>query len=351
MADDAPKTMTRDEVLTLKVGEIVIVQVDCAGDDGDDVERTHPAGTEARVLGIRTLPAPQGLAVTIEVGEAESERIVSVFDESDECGYAFLRPVDDDFVAEARMESAGAELMALTFRLEKHPEFAGDIARLREISGWLSIGRIDDMHFSFVKVIGAMVGAMRRRNFAFAEDRSISGQFAEFLDTIPDPLPGEIGHVDQATVDPKDRRDVFDAEIEVGEVRRWTDRKGVEYALSRDVVVKPNGVHGTLDVYAEGDEAALLSDGATVRLRSTGGALKIVGEGDMRRAARETPPEDISRSAATLLRPVPFDKETSAIVAKGVDLFLAHDGLPQRYETSAVERATSIRDALDLVAR
>ena len=351
MADHAPKAMTRDEVLTLKVGEIVIVQVECMGGDGDDVERTHPAGTEARVLGIRTLPAPQGLAVTIEVGEAERERIVSVFDESDECGYAFVRPVDQEFIAEPRMESAGAELMALSFRLEKDPGFAADVARLRQISGWLSIGRIDDMHFAFLKVLGGMLDAMRRRNFAFAEDRSISGQFEEFLNTIPDPLPGEIGFVDQATLDPKERRDLFDAEIAVGDVRRWTPHDGIERALARDVAVKPDGLHGTADVYAEGDDVPLLADGATVRLRSGGRALKVVGEGDMGRTARETPPEEVSRAAATLLRTVPFDKETAAIVAKGLDLLLAHKDLPSHYEDGAVEKATSIRDALDLVAR
>lgn len=351
MADDAPKTMTRDEVLTLKVGEIVIVQVDCMGEDGDDVERTHPAGTEARVLGIRSLPAPQGLAVTIEVGEAENERIVSVFDESDECGYAFVRPVDQEFIAEPRMESAGAELMALSFRLEKHPEFAVDVTRLRQISGWLSIGRIDDMHFAFLKVLGGMLNAMRRRNFAFAEDRSISGQFEEFLNTIPDPLPGEIGFIDQATLDPKERRDAFDAVIEVGEIRRWTTHDGIERALARDVTVKPDGLHGTADVYAEGDEVPLLADGATVRIRNGGGALRIIDEGDMGRTARETPPEELSRGAATLLRAVPFDKETAAIVAKGLDLFLSEAHLQSRYEANAVEKATSIRDALDMVAR
>lgn len=343
--------MTRDEAATLKPGDILLTLVECAGETSDDREVTHPVGTEARVLGVRTLPAPQGLAVTLAVGEAESEQVVAVFDEADICGFAFERPRDEGFTAAPRMESAGAELMALSFRLERVPDFDADVARLREIAGWASTGRLDDLTRASMSVMGAMFGAMRRRGFQFREDLPISTQFETFLAAVPEPLPGESDHVVQATLDPKERRDAFDAEIGIGDVRRWTARDGVERALARDAAVKPDGVHGVADVYAEGDEARLLTDGAVVRLRSAGGALKVVGEGDMGRAAREVPPEDVSRAAATLLRPLPFDKEAAAIVAKGLDLFLSEDDLPGRYESEAVERAVAIRDALDGVAR
>jgi hypothetical protein len=347
---DAPQTMTIDEVRTLVEGDVVVVTVECAGDDENDVERSHPAGTEARVLGMRTLPDPQGLAITLAVGEAENERIVVVFDESDECGYAFTRATDDPARVEPRMESAGTELMALTFRLEAHPEFAGDVARLREISGWISVGRMSDTEHAFVNLLGAMVGAMRRRNFAFADDRSISSQFSDFLDSIPEPLPGEVGFVDQATVEPAARRDVFDAVVEAGEVRRWTDRDGVERALANHATVRPDGVHGTSIVYAEGALAPLLVDGAVLRLRSAGGALKVVDEGDMAPKATTRPTQATSRAAATLLGAIPSDQETAAIVAKGPDMVLA-DQCVSRYEEHAVDRATAIRDALDAVAR
>jgi len=351
---DAPQTMSIDEVRTLKVGEIVVVNVECTGDDSDDVERAHPAGTEARVLGMRILPAPQGLTVTLEVGEAEDERIVSVFDESDECGFAFTRAHDaDGLTVEPDMDSAGAELMALTFRMEKHPEFEGDVSRIREIAGWASVGRMSDFEKASIRIMGGMMGAMHRRNFAFAEDLPISTQFEAFLDSIPEPLPGDVGHVDQATIDPVERRDVYDAVVEMREVRTWTAHDGVPRALALAAGVTPDGVPGTADVFAEGEAAALLvsDSSAVLRLRAVGRSIRAIGPGDMQRAVPAAPAGHVSRAALALLQPVPFDPETSAVVAKGLDLLLADDDLTSRYETRAIDAAKAVRDALDAVAR
>jgi hypothetical protein len=178
------------------------------------------------------------------------------------------------------MESAGAELMALSFRLEKSPEFAADAARVREIGAWASFARQSDMEKAMLQILGSMMDAMRRRNFAFSEELPIGAQFRTFLDGIPDPLPGEIGHVDQATLPPSERRDVFEARIESADVRRWTGGDGVERSIAVDATVTPEGVTGVCSVYAEGDATPLLVDGAVLKLRSAGGALKVVGQAE-----------------------------------------------------------------------
>lgn len=178
------------------------------------------------------------------------------------------------------MESAGAELMALSFRLEKSPEFAPDAARLREIGAWASFARQSDMEKAMLQILGSMLDAMRRRNFAFSEELPIGAQFRTFLDGIPDPLPGEVGYIDQATLAPSDRRDVFDAKVESADFRRWTGGDGVERAIAIDATVTPKGVAGVCSVYAEGDTTPLLVNGAVLKLRSAGGALKVVGPAD-----------------------------------------------------------------------
>ena len=179
-----------------------------------------------------------------------------------------------------KMDSAGAELMALSFRLEKHPEFADDARRLQQISGWVSVGRISDMEMSLAKLIGAMVGTIRRRNLEFRDDLPMEPQFVEFLEDLPDPLPGQRGYVDQNTLSPTERRDTFEAEVEMADVRTWTAYDEVPRAVARKCRVKPTGgVPGDAMIFAEGaDEIALLADGttATLLLRSLGGTLRVM---------------------------------------------------------------------------
>jgi len=179
-----------------------------------------------------------------------------------------------------KMDSAGAELMALSFRLEKHPEFADDARRLQEISGWVSVGRISDMEMSLAKLIGAMVGTIRRRNLEFRDDLPMEPQFVKFLEDLPDPLPGQRGYVDQNTLSPTERRDTFEAEVKMADVRTWTAYDDVPRAVARECRVKPpGGVAGDTMIFAQGaDEVALLTGEAirTLTLRSSGSALRVM---------------------------------------------------------------------------
>lgn len=93
-------------------------------------------------------------------------------------------PDPNEFSAEKRMGSAGAELMALSHRLATQTEFAKEADRIREIGAWVSLGRTSDLETASLKVMGSMIRAMRRRNFAFSDDRPISTQFEEFLDGV-----------------------------------------------------------------------------------------------------------------------------------------------------------------------
>lgn len=183
--------------------------------------------------------------------------------------------------AEPKMDSAGAELMALSFRMARHSEFAADADRLREIGAWISMGRTSDMEMSLVKVIGAMVGTIRRRNIEFREDLPMAPQFLEFLEELPDPLPGQRGYVDQDTLSPTQRRDTFAAEVEMADVRTWTAHDEVIRAVARECRVKPpGGVAGDAMIFAEGpNEVALLTGPASraLTLRSSGNALRVVG--------------------------------------------------------------------------
>jgi hypothetical protein len=178
------------------------------------------------------------------------------------------------------MDSAGAELMALSFRIEKHPEFAADADRVRQIGAWISMGRTSDMEMSLIKVIGAMVGTIRRRNIEFREDLPMEAQFLEFLDDLPDPLPGQRGYVDQSTLPPTARRDTFEAEVEMADVRTWTAHDQILRAVARECRVKPSaGIEGDAMIFAEGpDEVALLTGEAsrTLTLRSSGSALRVI---------------------------------------------------------------------------
>lgn len=181
-------------------------------------------------------------------------------------------------LVEPNMESAGAELMGLAHDMEGIPDLADRAERIREIGAWVSVSRMSDAERGLINMLGAMFGAMQRRNFVFSEDAPISKQFETFLDSIPDPLPGEIGYVDQNTLPPQERRDVFEAEVEMSDVRTWTAYDGITRGIAKLCAVRPQGgVVGHCSVFAEGGTVALLKDGgiATLRLRSIGGSLKI----------------------------------------------------------------------------
>jgi hypothetical protein len=354
---DEIATMTADEAYALHEGAKVVVLVECTGDDPEGVERTYPAGTGGTVTGVRVLPAPQGITVTICVGYDEDDAIVAVFDESDECGFAF-RPASAnervDLAVEPDMRSAGAELAALSFRLEKHPDFAEDAARLREIAAWASVDRPTDLFRSTMQVLGAMAGAMRMRNYAFRDDRPISRQLIEMLDGITTPLPQEIGYVDQDTLPPIERRDEFVADVEMKDVRTWTSPDGVVRSLVRvGTVTTIHGLAGNEMVHAEGDLSTLLVQDTTARLvlRASGRSLIVVRAYDEDAfPAADKPVASVSAAAASLLAPVPHDTEVAAIIAAGLDMILGHVHVG-RHATEAVAKAATIRDALEEVAR
>lgn len=177
------------------------------------------------------------------------------------------------------MDSAGMELMALSWRLAEHPEFASEAQRVREIGAWACVDRPSDLQRSMLAVMGGMMDAMRRRNFVFRDDLPIVSQFEAFLKDVPEPLPGEACYVDPNTLPVTERRDVFKARVEMEDVRHW-EADGIQRGIARKARVTPTG--GEMEetmVYAEGDFAALVKDGdGWFRLRSTGGALKIEGQ-------------------------------------------------------------------------
>lgn len=293
MPQDGQEPMTIDEVRSLRPGTKVVMLTQNVGCDPDDVERTYPAGTAGRISSIDVLPTPQGLAVTVSIGDDEDKAIVAVFDEADGCGYAFrvdgagadATSSGNGLLVEPRMRSAGAELMSLSFRMEKDGNFAADAERIREIGAWITVDRPSDMQRATFEILGSLVAACRRRGMEFAEDRPISTQMIELLDRIPHPIAGEEGYVDQTTLDPLLRRDVFDAVVEIADVREWVAGDGVARALSHDARVMPDGVAGRAMLQAEGDAATLLKPDTTavLRLRPAGGCLVVEGPGDMER--------------------------------------------------------------------
>ncbi|MFZ3482104.1 hypothetical protein [Sphingomonas sp. 3-13AW] len=169
--------------------------------------------------------------------------------------------------------------MALSFRLEAYPEFAADVERIREISAWVSTGGLSDMEASLLPLLGALIGTMRSRNLVFHEDLPMAPQFISFLEALPDPLPGQPGYLDQTTLRPLDRRDTFEAEVDLADVRIWTAADQIPRGLARTCSIRPAGaVAGEGMIFAEGGETALLEEGVTrtLILRSFGGALRIV---------------------------------------------------------------------------
>ncbi len=180
---------------------------------------------------------------------------------------------------EPRMDSAGMELMALSFALEKHPDLAPHAERVREIGSWISMGRMTDTEFSLIRVVGAMVGTIRRRNVEFHDDLPMEPQIVSFLEHLPDPLPGQEGYVDQDTLPPTERRDTFAADVAMSDVRRWTAHDQVPRALARICTVSPcsGGMGEVTMVFAEGDLVDRIAEGETrtLVLRSLGGALRV----------------------------------------------------------------------------
>lgn len=181
--------------------------------------------------------------------------------------------------AEPYMESAGAELMNLAWRMQDHPDFSQDAQRIREIGSWISMNQTSDLEKSLMQVVVAVVGAIRKRNIEFRDDLPIASQFIAFLDSIPDPLPGEQGYIDQATLPPLERKDIFEAKIEIGDVRTWEANDGTKYAQADCLVAPINGVAGEALVFAQDQNVDLLVNGATkiLKLRSARGALKVEG--------------------------------------------------------------------------
>jgi hypothetical protein len=187
-------------------------------------------------------------------------------------------PQDVVLHPEPHMASAGAELVALAWRLKQHPDFAGDFVRVLEIGSWVSMERMSDLEKGLIKVVGSLVGTMRSRNLEFREDLPMEPQFVDFLQSLPDPLPGQKGYVDQNTLPPVDRRDTFEAEVDIADVRTWTAGDGVPRAVARACNVRPaGGVACDTMVFAEGDLSTQLEEGTTrtLKLRSYGGSLRI----------------------------------------------------------------------------
>lgn len=191
-------------------------------------------------------------------------------------------PETPPVIADPNMDSAGAELMNLAWRMKDHPEFAADADRIREIGGWAMVGRPSDMERMIAPVLGQLIGAMRNRGIAFDEELPMSPQLTGFLESLPDPLPGQQGYVDQTTLSPVDRRDAFEATIEMIDVRKWSsgaDDAKINHVIARECVVRPvEGVEGRAMVFARDDDVDLFEEGktATLWLRSAGQALTVV---------------------------------------------------------------------------
>lgn len=78
--------MPAETVRGLRRGTLVTLLEATSGNGADDEERSYPVGTQGEVAGVRMLPAPQGLAITVVIGPQEGdEAIVNVFDETDPC--------------------------------------------------------------------------------------------------------------------------------------------------------------------------------------------------------------------------------------------------------------------------
>lgn len=363
MPQEQHERMPYDEARTLRRGDLLVTTTVTSGCDSEDEERSYPAGTPAKVLSTRIINGHQGFGVTVAVGPDEDTAIIAVYDQADDDGYAFVRDPSIaaerqafPFTATPNMGSAGAELMALSFRLQKDPAHADQAKRVQEIGAWTSMRSPSDLERGAVAVMGSMMAAMRRRGFAFSDDLPVSEQFAQWLDAIPDPLPGQPGHVEQRTLNPLERRDVFEAQVDVGEVRHWA-AVDTDHAYAHDAAVRPDGVAGRALVHAVGDAVKLLVQGTTVvlRLRSSGGALEVVGPGiaslDKATNAPRRPSIEAYRNAAILLGRLADDQEAAAFVAKGIDMALEDGKVAMRYATTAVDAASSIRDALNEVAR
>ncbi len=98
-----------------------------------------------------------------------------------------VAPVEE-ICAEPHMASAGAELMALSHRLQKSEGFTPEEAeRVREIGAWISVGRQSDLERSLIQVVGAIITGMRSRGFAFDDNAPIASQFLRFIDDLPKP--------------------------------------------------------------------------------------------------------------------------------------------------------------------
>lgn len=86
MTDSTIQGMSIDAVRLLAPGTLVTMLQETTGEDSGGDERTYPPGTIGEVTGLRVLPAPQRLAVTVLIGPQEGdEAIVNVFDEGDAC--------------------------------------------------------------------------------------------------------------------------------------------------------------------------------------------------------------------------------------------------------------------------
>lgn len=181
-------------------------------------------------------------------------------------------------VADPKMDSAGAELMNIGWRMRNHPDFADCADRVHEIGAWASMGRTSDMERMIAPVLGQIIGTIRKRGVPFDEQLPMAPQITAFLEALPEPLPGQLGYVDQTKLAPVDRRDVFEANVEMADVRRWTAGDGIERAIARQCTVRPiDGIEGPAMIWIQGDTSAFEDGGtATFWLRSTGNALTVV---------------------------------------------------------------------------
>jgi hypothetical protein len=176
--------------------------------------------------------------------------------------------------------SAGAELIDLAGLIENNAAPADRADRLREIAGWISDGRPSDFERGAMRLMAAMVAAMRSRGQTFTEDRPIIDQFVDLLDATHGPADPAI---DDATSDGSrgimDEAQGIDAIVRMTSVHRWSGQDGVPRAVcgASSLTMEDGDLKGL--VHAEGFAADLMRSHSTasLRLRPSGDGWLVVG--------------------------------------------------------------------------
>ena len=192
--------------------------------------------------------------------------------------------------------SAGAELIDLAGLIGNHAATADRADRLREIAGWISDGRPSEFERGAMRLMAAMVAAMRSRGQAFTEDRPIIDQFVDLLDATHG--PGDDA-VDDATSDPSrgimDESRGFDAIVRMTDVQRWSGADGMPRAVcgASTLATKDGDVEGL--IHAEGFAADLMRSHSTasLRLQPSGEGWLVIGRSLIDPSESEPPKRSI----------------------------------------------------------